>query len=992
MKKGSFSGWLMCVAAASLVCACHEKEDGEAAAPPQVKTFHLMRQKVTDRGEWFGYLRGKRDTDIRPHVTGFLQEQVYEDGAKVKKGDVLFRIDSAVFEAELELAKANMAAALAQVKSAQAAMEQAKKDVERYSQLVNNGAVSEKDLDDALHRLRASQAAVDTANAAVLQNKAAVEKAQINLDYTTVCAPYDGIIGTAQASKGDLVSPATMLANITSVDPIRIEFSINSDRLINAFRKYGDPSTRAESKLPPPPPADIVLEDGSIFPYKGKLLAMESKVGESGLINVEGEVENPDAILRGGMPVRVRVPISQREALLVPQEAIRSVLRSDFIIVVDNKQEPHMVPVVVQGEYEVDVSEDNGYHSKQKMLAVSGYNGSLEHKLQELGYDDPAQALVVVDEQNAVHAMNISSANSRLQSADAPRGKVAPVAFSYKPEPLSAVAAARDTEAGQQPEAPAAKPTLPQYVVKVSPLRQRDVAVMDEWFGTLRGVEETDIRSQVTGFVLKQHFKDGSMVKQGDVLYTIDPASFEASVAEARANLLMAESAVEQAQAQLDRCMQDYARYNKLKVSTPGAISDKTLTDAESAIKTNRAELLKAKASVKQMEAALRLAEINLGYTEVRAPFDGRAGIHKVSEGALVSPTDAQPLVTLSSVNPMRVDFKVSGKGALQGIAAFQAENAREMPGFDVVLEDGSLYPVKGHVVSADNALQKSTGTLRVVGHVENVDGGLRSGMPVRVRAGLTPQKGAFLVPARAPLNAQGRDVVALLKPDNTPVLLPVTLGELVTLPVADEPGGKETPQPMQIIDVDRKLVEGMMLAHTKAADTATLALQGAGVQDWQEFALKVAGVQDFRALAEKINGAKLPDDAPAQMGVEDWSELAMKKMGADSPRELALRLAHAADELDIIARAQGYQSVLEMALKHIGFENVDQVRVIAEGAMPAAQVYQANEQAGAAVNTLKAVPFLYRPPRTVVESVTAEPDTSEDSQQLPHTSTDEIE
>lgn len=966
------AGWLGCVALAGLVSACRDSgtENAEKEAP-QVKTFHVLKQKVTDKGEWFGYLRGKRDTDIHPRVSGFLQEQVCENGSMVQEGDVLFRIDAAVFEAELALAEANLEAAEASVASAKAVMEQAQMDVDRYSKLVGNGAVSEKDLDDAQHRMRAAKASVDAAEASVEQNKAAVDKARINMDYTVIRAPYAGIVGTAKASQGDLVSPATNLINITSVDPIRLEFSINSDRLIEVFRKYGDLHGKKEGKLPPPPPADIVLEDGKVFPFKGKLLAMESKVGESGLINVEGEVPNPEALLRGGMPVRVRIPISQREALLVPAQAIRSVLRSDFIIVVDEHQEPHMVPVIVEGRYPVEVAEEDGYRSTQELLAVSGYKEPLEQTLQKYGYATPTDALVVVDEQNAVHAMNISSANSRLTpDSKEPHGKIKPVAFSYKPDALPAVAAAA---AGQAAPNPQAKPTLPPFPVKVSPLLRRDVAVTDEWFGTLRGVEETDIRPQVSGFVLKQHFKDGSMVKKGDVLFTIDPASYKASVEEARANLLMANATVEQAQAQLDRCVQDYERYAKLNATTPGAISDKTLTDARSAIKTNEAALLKAKASVSQMQAALRLAEINLEYTTVRAPFDGRVGIHKPSVGALVSPSDAEPLVTLSSVNPMRVDFQVSGKGALSGIAAFENSEEQEMPGFDVVLEDGSVYPVQGHVVSADNALSRTTGTLRVVGHVENVDGGLRSGMPVRVRAGLTPEKGAYLVPARAPLNAQGRDIIALLRADGTPQLLPISKGSLVNIPVADPETQQEAVQPMQIIDVDRSLVTGMLLAHTHAPSLESLIFQGAGVQSWKEFVLKTAQVADFRELLEKKAGHALPDQTPEQAGVESWEDMALKQSGSENMREFALKLAQAKDELDIIARGQGHASVMEMALAHMGYEDMNAVPVVVEGAMAAAQVYQANQQAGAPVNKVTPKPFHYIAPRTVVDSVTAD-------------------
>ena len=988
-KKWRKLSWVGCVALAGLCAACRDESDTAAKTEtPEVKTFRLMEQEVTDTGEWFGYLSGKQDTDIHPHVSGFLAKQEYEDGSMVKKGDVLFLIDPATFQAELDLALANLQAAEASVASASASQEQAQLDVDRYEPLVGNGAVAEKDLDDARHRLRAAQAALRAAEAAVDQAKAAVEKAKINLNYTVVRAPYDGIIGTALVSTGDLVTPATKLANITSMSPMRFEFSVNSDRLIDVARKYGDLSSSGIHKMPPPPPVDIVLEDGSTVPRKGRLLALESKVSDSGLINVEGEVENPDALLRSGMPVRVRIPLEHKKAMLVPAQAIRSVLRSDFIIVVDAQNEPHMTPVTLGGRYLVPVSEENGYHSEQEMVAVSGFNKPLEETLRDYGYATPTEARIVVDDDKAVQAMNISSANSRL-APGAPaelRGRVKPVAFSFKPELPAAVAAAAAAaaEGKKAPSAaPQAKPSMPPYPVKVSPLRRQDVAVVDEWFGTLRGVEETDIRPKVSGFVLEQRFKDGSLVKKGDVLFTIDPSTYQASVDEARANLAMAEASQEQVQAQLDRSRRDYERYAKLNEAKPGAISGKTLTDALSAVKTNEAAMLKARATVAQMKAALSVAEINLGYTTIRAPFDGRVGIHKPSVGALVSPSDPQPLVTLSSVNPMRVDFQVSGRGALSGIAAFDSAKAKQgegdTPPFEIVLEDGSVFPAQGNVVSADNALSKTTGTLSVVGQVKNDDYALRSGMPVRVRAALTPEKAAFLVPARAPLNAQGRDIIVLLRPDGTPDMLPIVKGPLVNVPIADEEGKQPTLQPMQIVDVDRKLVSSMVLAYAKAPSLQDVIFQGAGVEDWKGLVLKGAQVESSRALLEKMAGAPLPDAALAQAGAADWDALLLMRAGVASFRDLALSRAGAKDELDLIALGQGFDSAMGLVLAKLGYADVSQARVVVEGSLRAAQVYQANEAAGARVNKLSPSPFIYNMPRTVVESVTADDSSSTD-------------
>lgn len=262
-----------------LLTSCEPKQETQSQADVvKVKAFKIKKQQVTDHGEWFGYLRGKNDTDIHPKVSGFLIAQEYSDGKLVKKGDVLFRIDPAMAQAELAQAEANLQAAEAALASAVATREQVKLDLARYEQLVKTSAASEKQVTDARHKLRAAEASVKACEAGIEQNKAAVSTARINLDYTVVRAPFDGIVGTANASKGDLVTSATKLANITTVDPIRVDFSINSDGLVNSFRRFGNVQSDKKNPELTSPGFDLILEDGSVYPHKGTLLSMESRV------------------------------------------------------------------------------------------------------------------------------------------------------------------------------------------------------------------------------------------------------------------------------------------------------------------------------------------------------------------------------------------------------------------------------------------------------------------------------------------------------------------------------------------------------------------------------------------------------------------------------------------------------------------------------------------------------------------------------------------
>jgi|GEM_PF-100454 len=986
MTRNSLIAIALCGCTLGLVLpACNNNEDSTTQSENVgIKVFNIKKQTVTDTGDWFGYLRGKNDTDIHPRVSGFLISQDYKDGQFVKKGDVLFKIDPELFEAELAQAKANLQAAQAALVSAQATRDQLKLDVARYEQLVKTSAVSEKQLSDARHNLRAAEANVKASEASVQQNKATVEKAQINLDYTVVRAPFDGVVSTALASLGDLVGESTKLANITAIDPIRVDFSLNSDTLVKSFRKFGKVESAKKNPALTSPNFDLILEDESVHPYKGTLLSMESKVDTTGLINVEGEVENPDMILRDGMPVRVRIPLGTKEALLVPPVAIRTVLRNNFIIVVDKNNVPHTVPVVPDGSYDVTITEEDGYTSTQKLVAIKAYSRPLEDYFREFGYEDAAQVPVVADHENGVRAMNISSANSRLAKDDpTPRGSIKQEPFTFRRTLTAAEKAALEqAKNGKHPTANVAA-TLPPFPVEVMPLIKQDVAIQNEWFGTLRGKEETDIRPKVSGFIQTQNFRNGTLVKKGDVLFTIDPAPYQAALAAAQANLLSAQASLEQAQAKLDMSKSDYERYTKLVATTPGAVSDKIVTDAATQLKTHEAALLKAQATVEQMKAACNLAEINLSYTTITAPFDGRAGIAKPSIGALVSPGDAHPLVTLSSVNPMRVDFSVSGKGALAGIEAIRAGKVtgENRPTFELLLKDGSIYPTKGTIISTDNAVSTTTGTFGMVGEVENTDSGLRSGMPVRVRADMSKIPGAFLVPARAPLTAQGRDILLLLGKDNAPDAMPITKGAMVVVPV-DEGEGKVTTQPMYVVDADRDSITPLLLAKTGASSLDALILEQAGCKSWDELALKQFEVADFKAYAEKLAGKPLPDDLPQSEGAADWQALVLQNQGVKNTKELLFRQHGAKDALDYFAHKQGFGSAMEMALKQMGYDNISEVKVIVEGSiMAASQTMATNKQANTRANKLSPKPFHYVAPRTVVDSVTAEATTDSEPQ-----------
>ncbi len=855
------------MASTSILTSCSDDKNTTISKTEKaVKVFPILETEVVDTAEWIGYLRGIEDTDLYPRVSGTLE--YYVEGKTVKgprknaetgeiiPGEIIYKIDAKPFEAELARALANLAETEATLQQAKASKQKWEADVKRYQESAKSGAIADKNRDDAEYALAGTDAQIKSLQAEILRQQAAVKIAEINLGYTTVRAPYDGRVGTSLVSKGELVSPATKLGNIISIGHVgneipvenaeaatpflRVEIAINSDALTEDFRLFGNVQSDKQN-----PKLDqlktyftLILEDGTEYPIQGTLVSMDSRIDDTGLINIIGHIEN-DGRLRGGMKANVKVNLerTRRQALLVPPDAIRSIMRNKFIVFVDKDNIPHSIPVSIDGEYEVDVKDASGTTTRQKMIAISDYPGRpLWEEFKKYKLKTPADVKVVADADDGAVAMNISAANSRLEARRQelekayneqqnsiwsnicvavgledkvePPDSIKPTAlttqdFSFTPQ--TATPAAKQTEKINQN----AQPTLPPIPVKTAKLLQQDVHVQVDWYGIVRGKEEAQIRPQINGFLIEQNFRNGTIVEGGHLLYRIDPAPYDAALAQAQANLESAKARHEAAKVDHEKSRKDLERLTNANKETPGTVKAKEITDAECNLLSTSAAIKQAEAEVQQMEAALKTAQINKEYTEIKAPFKGRVGISKVSIGDLVSQTDTQPLVTLSSTDDMRVDFQVSGKDALKITGQIGQSPHQPSLVFDIILEDGTTYP--GKVVSADNVVKKSTGTFGIVANIENAGGALRSGMPVTVRGKLQQEQGAFLVPARAPISG-AQDIIILVGPDGAPTPLPIQKGAIVTIPVETEADGKKVmlEQPMQIIRFNPDMLSQM--------------------------------------------------------------------------------------------------------------------------------------------------------------------------------------
>lgn len=308
-------------------------------------------------------------------------------------------------------------------------------------------------------------------------------------------------------------------------------------------------------------------------------------------------------------------------------------------------------------------------------------------------------------------------------------------------------------------------PTPPTPTVEVVSVAQRDVPIYMEWIGSLDGNVNAVIRPQVTGYLIKQNYREGDLVKQGQPLFEIDPRTFEAAVDEAKGQRAQQVARYETASANLAR-IKPLADLN--------AVSKKDLDDATGSY-------LSAKAQLEAAEAALKTAKLNLGFTRITSPVTGIAGIAKAQIGDLLSPSMATELTTVSTVDPVKVYFNISEREYLKvANAAIAAGSKPENVPLELFLVDGSLYPHLGKVAVLNRQVDTTTGTFKVAALFPNPNNLLRPGQYGKVRATMSVDKGAMLVPQRAVTEIQGRYVVAVVGADNKVDIRPVTVGERV--------------------------------------------------------------------------------------------------------------------------------------------------------------------------------------------------------------------
>jgi membrane fusion protein (multidrug efflux system) len=301
--------------------------------------------------------------------------------------------------------------------------------------------------------------------------------------------------------------------------------------------------------------------------------------------------------------------------------------------------------------------------------------------------------------------------------------------------------------------------------VEVVSVVQKDVPIYMEWIGSLDGNVNAVIRPQVTGYLIKQNYREGDLVKQGQPLFEIDPRTFEAAVDEAKGLRAQQAARFETTKANLDRIK---------PLAAVNAVSQKDLDDATGAH-------LSAKAQLEAAEASLRTAKLNLGFTRIASPVTGIAGIAKAQIGDLLSPSMPTELTTVSTVDPIKVYFNISEREYLKiANAALAAGKRPDHVPLELFLVDGSLYPHPGKSSVLNRQVDVTTGTFKVAALFPNPDNLLRPGQYGKVRATMSVDKGALLVPQRAVTEIQGKYLVAVVGADNKADIRPVTVGERI--------------------------------------------------------------------------------------------------------------------------------------------------------------------------------------------------------------------
>lgn len=356
MIRSKGAAWL--AAGALLLAGCNAKKEATATPPPPgVIVATVEPRNVPIFEDWIGRLDGSANVDIRARVQGYVQEIAFNEGTVVNEGDLLLRIDPREYEAALAQAQSDLAQAVAN-------QQKTDQDERRQTDLYNKKIASEQDYRNAVQANLAAKATVDAKHAAV-------DQAQLNLEFATIKAPIKGIVGRTDFTVGNFVSAGgggAEITKISTVDPIELRFGVSEKEYLGEAEDIS--ALLAKPLEQRSEDFELIRADGKVHPYKGRLLAADRAIDpNTGTIRLTAVFRNPGNVLRPGQYARVRLKVEDRTgALLVAQRAVVEMQGKNFVWVVDASNKASMRSVTVGPRIGSDWLIDTGLNSGDRVV------------------------------------------------------------------------------------------------------------------------------------------------------------------------------------------------------------------------------------------------------------------------------------------------------------------------------------------------------------------------------------------------------------------------------------------------------------------------------------------------------------------------------------------------------------------------------------------------------------------------------------------------
>ncbi|MEN6373960.1 MAG: efflux RND transporter periplasmic adaptor subunit [Smithella sp.] len=344
---------------AFLFCACKTEKKALAPSPPTVTVLEVVQKDTPVVFEYVAQTQSSHMVNIQARVSGFLDKRLYTEGAVVKEGQVLFQMDPKPFQVQLQQAKAALV-------RQQAALKTASLNLARTKPLTEQNALSQKDLDDAVGQYESMAAATE-------QNKAQVETAKLNLSYTTIKSPINGVTSAARQTEGTYINAQnSLLTTVEVLSPIWVNFSLSE----NEMQKFRDQMAKGLLRAPKAERfiVEIVLVDGSIHPHTGQMTFAEPSYNQqTGTFAIRASVDNKNGSLRPNQYVRVHLKGAVRpNAILIPQRAVQQGSKGHFVWVVNKENKAEMRPVTVGAWQGDDWFISEGIRSGERVVVDGG--------------------------------------------------------------------------------------------------------------------------------------------------------------------------------------------------------------------------------------------------------------------------------------------------------------------------------------------------------------------------------------------------------------------------------------------------------------------------------------------------------------------------------------------------------------------------------------------------------------------------------------------